>query len=71
MKHIGRNRLSHCSQILNLNEKEEVVLVQQGFEMEWTLKKEEKLAFAGFVSKLVIIRKHVLLGLEKDPWSRD
>ena len=50
---------------------EEVVLVQQGFEMEWTLKKEEKLAFAGFVSKLVIIRKHVLLGLEKDPWSRD
>ncbi|GJR52260.1 hypothetical protein Tco_1402781, partial [Tanacetum coccineum] len=71
MKHIGRNHLSHCSQVLILNEKEEVALVQQGFEMEWTLKKEEKLAFPGFVRKVVIVRKNVLLGLEKDPWSRD
>nr|GEV64711.1 hypothetical protein [Tanacetum cinerariifolium] len=57
MKHIGRNHLSHCSQVLILNEKEEVILVQQGFEMEWTLKKEEKLAFAGYAMAMKIALK--------------
>ncbi|KAL4588296.1 hypothetical protein LXL04_001180 [Taraxacum kok-saghyz] len=38
-----------------------VVRVQQDYEMEWTLKNEEKLIFVEFVGKVVTIEKNVPL----------
>ena len=66
MKRIGHNLyLKNYFQILSSYGIKKVVPAQQDFEMEWTLKKEEKRTFVEFVSKVVTIEKNARLNQGK------
>ncbi|KAL4576324.1 hypothetical protein LXL04_012416 [Taraxacum kok-saghyz] len=47
--------------VRTLTEQLKIICVQQDYEMEWTLKNEEKLIIMEFVSKMVIIGKNIPL----------